>query len=164
VWVPSVYTSFAQYLTEHPSDLHPALAAAILALGLAALWANYEADAQRQRVRATGGKTTVWGRPPRTLVARYRTSDGTERENLLLVSGYWGLARHFHYVPELTLALCWTLPSGFGAAMPYFYLVFLTILLVDRASRDDRRCRAKYGAAWEDYCRIVPAKILPGIY
>jgi 7-dehydrocholesterol reductase len=164
VWVPGVYTIFGQYLAEHPRDLPPALAMAIALTGLAALWVNYAADAQRQRVRATDGRTTVWGRAPRTLVARYRTTDGAERTNLLLTSGYWGLARHFHYVPELVLALCWALPAGLAHVTPYFYFVFLTILLVDRAGRDDARCAAKYGAAWDEYRRLVPYKIVPGIY
>ena len=164
VWVPSVYTIFGQYLANHPRSLHPVWAAAIAGVGLAALWMNYAADAQRQRVRATGGDTTVWGRPPRTLLGRYRTNDGEERENLLLVSGYWGLARHFHYVPELLLALCWALPAGGANFVPYFYFVFLSVLLVDRAGRDDKRCAAKYGATWEEYRRLVPYKIVPGLY
>ncbi|MFH0344105.1 MAG: hypothetical protein ACHBNF_18730 [Chromatiales bacterium] len=164
VWVPGVYTIFGQYLANHPRSLHPAWAAAIAGVGLVALWMNYAADAQRQRVRATRGDTTVWGRPPRTLLGRYHTNDGEERENLLLVSGYWGLARHFHYVPELLLALCWTLPAGGANFVPYFYFVFLSVLLVDRAGRDDKRCAAKYGATWEEYRRLVPYKIVPGLY
>jgi 7-dehydrocholesterol reductase len=48
--------------------------------------------------------------------------------------------------------------------VPYVYVTFLTILLTDRATRDDRRCRAKYGASWEEYCRRVPWKIIPGVY
>lgn len=37
-----------------------------------------------------------------------------------------------------------------GAAIaPYFYTVFLVLLLVDRAFRDDTRCRAKYGKHWD---------------
>ncbi|UJR86290.1 hypothetical protein [Sandaracinus amylolyticus] len=164
VWVPSVYTISGQYLAHHPRELTPMLAIAIFVLGVAALWANYEADAQRQRVRATNGSTTIWGRAPKTLVARYRTSEGVERTNLLLVSGFWGVARHFHYVPELVLALCWALPAGLGHAIPYFYLAFLAILLFDRAARDDRRCHAKYGATWEEYQRLVPYKIVPGVY
>ena len=74
------------------------------------------------------------------------------------------MARHFHYVPEITLALAWSLPAGFNHFLPYFYVVYLTILLVDRASRDDRRCHKKYGAAWEEYCRRVPWKIIHGVY
>jgi 7-dehydrocholesterol reductase len=164
VWVPGVYTIFGQYLANHPRDLPAGAAAAISVAGLVSLWMNYAADAQRQRTRETGGKAPVWGRPPKTITAHYTTKDGEERTNLLLVSGYWGLARHFHYVPELTLALCWSLPAGFEHFVPYFYFMFLTILLVDRAGRDDKRCHAKYGAAWEEYRRLVPHKILPWVY
>lgn len=30
--------------------------------------------------------------------------------------------------------------------------------------RDDKRCRTKYGAAWEAYCARVPYKVIPGIF
>jgi 7-dehydrocholesterol reductase len=106
----------------------------------------------------------VWGRPPALISARYRTSDGKEHEGLLLASGWWGVARHFHYVPEITVALASSLPAGFNHFVPFFYVTFLTLLLIDRATRDDRRCRLKYGAAWEEYCRRVPWKIIPGVY
>jgi 7-dehydrocholesterol reductase len=125
--------------------------------------ANYFADAQRQRVRATGGHTTVWGRPPVLIVGHYRTSDGEAKENLLLASGFWGIARHFHYVPEILGAFFWTLPVLFASALPWFYPVFLTILLVHRAFRDDARCAAKYGADWDRYRARVPYKIIPGL-
>ncbi|CAN1804270.1 7-dehydrocholesterol reductase [Linum perenne] len=46
----------------------------------------------------------------------------------------------------------------------YFYVIYLTILLVDRATRDDDRCRSKYGKHWKIYCDKVRYRILPGIY
>ena len=79
-------------------------------------------------------------------------------------AGWWGLARHFHYVPEITAAFLWTAPGLFGHALPYFYVLFLTLLLTDRAFRDDIRCRSKYGADWEAYCKLVPYKMLPGVW
>jgi 7-dehydrocholesterol reductase len=164
VWVPCVYTLVAQFLVHNAKDLPGPVALACLAFGLVSIWVNYAADDQRQRVRETGGKTTIWGRAPETMTAKYVTSDGEERESLLLLSGYWGLSRHFHYVAEIGLALAWTLPAGFGHLVPYTYVVFLTALLVDRAGRDDRRCRAKYGADWERYCERVPWRIVPYIY
>ncbi|HEY2773777.1 MAG TPA: 7-dehydrocholesterol reductase [Candidatus Binatia bacterium] len=163
-WVPAVYAITAQYLVLRPYDMPWLLAAAVLLLGVAAICVNYDADAQRQRVRATNGNTTVWGRPPVVIRAHYKTADGKEHESLLLASGWWGLARHFHYVPEITLGLAWSLPAGFTHFVPYFYVTFLTILLFDRATRDDKRCRKKYGADWDEYCRRVPSKIIPGIY
>jgi 7-dehydrocholesterol reductase len=163
-WVPGVYTITAQYLVKHPRELGAPLTVALLALGFGALWVNYAADAQRQRVRSTGGKTTVWGKAPTLIHAEYTTADQKQHKSILLVSGYWALARHFHYVPELTLALAWSLPAGFDNFLPYFYFMFLTILLTDRAGRDDLRCRTKYGPFWDTYCAKVPYKILPGVY
>ncbi len=163
-WVPAVYPLAAQYLVLRPHDLPWPIAAAIFVLGVAAVFINYDADAQRQRVRATNVNTRVWGRPPELIRASYVTADGVEHESLLLASGWWGVARHFHYLPEVMLALAWSLPAGFSHFLPYFYVIYLTILLVDRAARDDRRCRRKYGEAWNEYCQRVPWKIFPGIY
>ncbi|RYY71411.1 hypothetical protein EON63_21735 [archaeon] len=71
--------------------------------------------------------------------AYYLTKDGERRSNLLLASGWWGLARHFHYVPEILASFFWCLPALFHHPLPYFYPVYLTILLLDRAYRDDKR-------------------------
>jgi 7-dehydrocholesterol reductase len=163
-WIAAVYTLAAQYQVLHGKDISAPYAVFCAALGVASLWANYAADLQRQRVRATKGLARVWGKPPEIVRAHYTTADGREHENLLLASGYWGVARHFHYVPEILLALAWSLPAGFDHFVPYFYVVFLTILLLDRAVRDDKRCRTKYGAAWDEYCARVPYKVIPGVF
>lgn len=164
VWVPAVYCLVALWLVEHPIAWHPAVAAAMVALGVLAIWINFQADDQRQRVRATDGQTTVWGKPPELIRARYTPADGVERESLLLVSGWWGVARHFHYVPELLLAAAWTIPAGLTHFLPWFYWIFLFILLMDRARRDEKRCAAKYGASWDAYVAQVPWRVLPGVY
>lgn len=163
-WLPCVYTIAGFYLVHHPHNWHPAAAIAMVVLGLGAIWVNYDADAQRQRVRATNGETTVWGRKPEVIQATYVPEDGVERTSLLLVSGWWGVSRHFHYVPEILLAAAWTLPAGFTHLLPWFYVVFLTILLVDRQGRDERRCANKYGEDWARYTARVPYRILPGVY
>lgn len=164
VWVPAVYPIAPLQIAISGTDVAWPVAILIGALGLFAIALNYAADAQRQRVRATHGKTLVWGRPPRLIEAEYRTEDGASRTNVLLASGYWGLARHFHYLPELAVAFAWSVPAGRSGAVAYFYFVFLTILLVDRAGRDDRRCADKYGRAWGEYRRLVPFRIVPGVY
>jgi 7-dehydrocholesterol reductase len=163
VWVPSVYTSSTLYLVHHPNHLGAPIALAIFVLGVLAVFINYFADEQRQRVRATNGQTTVWGKKPEIIVGHYVTERGEAKESLLLASGFWGLARHFHYVPEISAAFFWSLPALFSNVLPYFYVVFLTVLLSDRAMRDDNRCAAKYGKDWEAYRKKVPYKILPGI-
>ncbi len=163
-WVPAVYPIAQLHLATSGRDIEPWMAAACFVAGIVAIALNYHADAQRRAVRTSGGRCRIWGRPADVIRAAYTTADGRRRENLLLVSGCWGIARHFHYVPELTLALVWTLPCGTESFTPYFYFAFLFVLLVDRAGRDDRRCQAKYGAAWDAYRRAVPYKLVPHLY
>lgn len=161
VWVPCVYTSPSMYLVVHPIHLNSALAILIAALGTASIMINYFADKQRLNTRALNGEGKVWGKKPVTLVAHYHTEQGEEKQTLLLASGWWGVARHFHYIPELTGTFFWSVPALFTHFAPYFYVTFLTVLLVDRAFRDDQRCKKKYGNYWQQYCQLVPYKIIP---
>jgi len=162
-WLPCVYTASTLYLVDHPNDLGPILTVLLSAAGVLAIMVNYLADRQRQRVRALSGECTVWGRKPELVNASYVTASGEKKESILLASGWWGISRHFHYVPELLGALCWTLPALFAHALPYFYVVFLAILLTDRAFRDEKRCKSKYGDDWDRYCARVRYKIIPGL-
>jgi 7-dehydrocholesterol reductase len=67
-------------------------------------------------------------------------------------------------VPEILAALCWTTPVQLSSGMPYFYVVYLTVLLADRAFRDDARCAHKYQNDWAKYCARVPNLILPKLF
>ncbi len=120
-------------------------------------------DRQRQEVRKANGECLVWGKKAEFIRAPYQTETGETKTSLLLTSGWWSLARHFHYLPELLGALCWTLPALFFNVLPYFYFVFLLILLVHRSFRDDEKCSGKYGQNWKAYCEKVPYRILPGL-
>ena len=109
------------------------------------------------------GECTIWGKAPRVVVAQYTTENGKEKSSLLLASGWWGSARHFHYVFEILAALCWSVPVS-TTFMPYLYVTYLTILLFDRAHRDMARCKAKYGVHYDKYCEMVPYMIIPYVY
>lgn len=161
VWVPGIYTSSALYLVHHPNQLSWPTALLIFLFGTACILVNYFADRQRQVARVTKGECKIWGKKPVITLANYTTERGESKQNILLCSGWWGLARHFHYVPEILGALCWTLPALFDNFLPYFYVIFLTILLGNRAYRDDTRCLHKYGNDWKKYCEKVPYKIIP---
>lgn len=163
VWVPSMYTMHTLYMVEHPVVLSMPVAVFFLAAGIFCIWCNYDCDRQRQEFRATSGKAKVWGKEPDYITAKYTTAGGEERTSLLLCSGWWALARHFHYIPEIMASFFWCVPALFEHPLPYFYPVYLTILLVDRAWRDDARCADKYGKYWGEYCEKVPSKIIPGI-
>jgi 7-dehydrocholesterol reductase len=163
MWVPSVYTSASLYLVNHPVQLPTAVAVAVFLAGWAAIFVNFDADNQRQYVRSVDGKCDVWGRPAEVVRVQYRTADGETKRSLLVACGWWGIASHFHYIPELTAAFLWSAPGGFVHAFPFFYFAFLTVLLTHRAFRDDERCAEKYGEYWTAYRRRVPYKIIPGI-
>ena len=57
-------------------------------------------------------------------------------------------------------------PSPLTPLQPlaYFYFVFLCMLLFDRARRDCNRNKSKYGKYWDEYCKLVPYKIIPYVY
>ncbi len=163
-WIPCVYTSPALYLVHHPHSLGIVLTSTFLILGTACILINYLADRQRQMVRAKNGQCKVWGKTPEVTVANYTTAQGEKKQSLLLSSGWWGLSRHFHYLPEISGAFFWSVPALFSDFFPYFYVVFLTVLLMERAFRDDRRCANKYGKDWDVYCKKVPKKIIPYLF
>jgi len=62
----------------------------------------------------------------------------------------------------ISLAMC--MACGFNHVLPYFYIIYMTILLLDRIYRDDLRCRGKYGKYWDTYGKIVKYKLIPYIY
>lgn len=155
VWMPFNFTLQQQYLLVSPSSL-PAWAAVLLVvMNLAGYVIFRDSNLQKQRFRRDPTRP-VWGKPPRTL----KTKRGTE----LLLSGWWGLARHTNYLGDLTMALSWCLACGFGSVVPYFYFLYFAPLLLDRERRDHKLCKDKYGADWDEYCKRVPHRIIPWIY
>lgn len=163
VWVPSVYTSHTFYLATNGPDLTDVQAVVIFALGMLMIWMNYDADWQRFIFRQTKGECTILTKSPKFIKATY-TSAGRKKESLLLLSGWWGFSKHAGYMFEVSASFFWSAPAlASGLVCPYFYVIFLTILLVDRSFRDDNKCKAKYGKAWEEYSEQVPYKIIPGV-
>jgi delta14-sterol reductase len=112
--------------------------------------ANSEKDAFRKDPNAPG-------------VAHLR-SLATARGTRLIVSGWWGLARHINYFGDWLMAWAWCLPCGFGSVVPFFYVIYFGCLLLHRERRDEEACKAKYGADWARYTALVPSRIIPGIY
>jgi len=170
-YVPAVYTLHSRYLVLHPSGLSLPMALALFVLSLMGVVLNYAADRERDVFRATDGKALVWGKKPQYIEAQYtivdpKTGAESKRTNLLLASGFWGVARHFQYLFELTAAWSWCLLSNplVNGVIPMYYCLFLTYLLVDRANRDSLKMKKKYGKYYDEYCRLVPYKILPGVY
>jgi len=170
-FVPAVYTLHTRFCVQNPSGLSLPVASFLFVISLAGVVLNYLADRERDIFRASSGKALVWGKKPVFIEAQYtvvdrQTGAETRKKSLLLASGFWGVARHFQYFFELTAAWSWCLLANplVNGAIPLFYAAFLTYLLIDRANRDSKKCHLKYGKFYEEYCKLVPYKILPGIY
>jgi delta14-sterol reductase len=89
----------------------------------------------------------------------------TDGERSLLVSGFWGVSRHVNYLGEIFMATGLTLALGRpGVWGTWLYPLYYVALLVPRQIDDDRRCAAKYGPLWKEYCTRVPYRIVPGFY
>jgi delta14-sterol reductase len=54
--------------------------------------------------------------------------------------------------------------AGVKTPLTYFYPFYFAILLLHRERRDEHKCAAKYGAAWAEYTRRVPYRIVPWLY
>ena len=88
--------------------------------------------------------------------------DGSRR---LLCSGFWRLSRHINYLGEILMAVGLALALGRPLdPWPWLYPLYYVALLLPRQADDDRRCARKYGPLWEEYCRLVPHRIIPGVY
>ncbi|CAG2066545.1 unnamed protein product [Timema podura] len=163
VWVPCLYTFSSYYLVAHPPQISNLAAVGAALLGVATTLLNYRVDYEKQVFRsAPDGKCVLWGKPARYIVANLVTSPGKSRK--LLVSGFWGVARHLNYTFELVATLAWCLP-GWGLGLwPFLYFYFLVALLVHRTFRDEEKCSAQYGDSWELYCKEVPYRLVPYVF
>ena len=163
-WLPTMYTLQVQYLARYPVDIHPIFAVAILLTGLSGYILFRSVNDQKNRVRKTNGDCKIWGKPATYIRAQYKTSDGVERESLLLCSGWWAVARHANYIGDLILSFSMCATCGFTHILPWTYGIFMTAILVHRCHRDEKRCKEKYGKTFQDYCKRVPYRLIPGIY
>ena len=153
------------YLAYNPINLPLPVAAAVMALGLAGYYIFRAVNAQKDYFRRTNGEGLIWGAKPKYLEAMYYSSDGKERKSKLLLSGWWGVTRHMNYTGDLMGSAAYCLACGFeGHIMPYFYIIFMFILLTHRCIRDEHRCKAKYGKVWDEYTAKVPHRLIPGVF
>ena len=85
-------------------------------------------------------------------------------ENKLLCSGFWGIGRHLNYTGEILVYLSIASINGMQSFMPYVLPLSLLLLLMQRAWRDEQRCKIKYGQLWIKYCKIAKFRIIPFLY
>ncbi|XP_043931765.1 delta(14)-sterol reductase TM7SF2 isoform X1 [Protopterus annectens] len=153
-WVPFTYSLQSYFLVNHPVELNAFAAVIITILNLLGYFIFRRANSQKNTFRRN---------PKDPAVADLQTI-ATATGKRLLVSGWWGFVRHPNYLGDLIMALAWSLPCGFTHILPYFYVIYFTVLLIHREARDEHQCRKKYGLAWEEYCKRVPYRIFPYMY
>ena len=155
VWIPFTFSLQGLYLVDHPSELSWAASIALTVFNLAGYAIFRGANLQKHRFRKSP-EHQIWGRPPEFI----QTVRGTK----LLVSGFWGIARHSNYLGDLMMGLAWCMTTGFSRVLPYFYFIYFLILLLHRERRDHEHCARKYGPDWQAYTARVRWRILPFVY
>lgn len=163
-FLPLFYTSHSLYLVYHPINLNETTLYLIYVFGLSSIFLNYYVDYERKIFRERKGDIKTFGRQAKYITARYLDNYKLSKTSILLTSGFWGMARHVNYFFEILSALCWSLPALFDSVYPYYYVIFLTILLIHREMRDDQRCSEKYNKFWDEYKKRVPYRIIKYIY
>lgn len=151
VWIPFSFSIQGWWLLMNSVELTPAAIVANCFVFLIGYMVFRGANKQKH-VFKKNPKAPIWGKPPKVIGGK------------LLASGYWGIARHCNYLGDLMLALSFSLPCGISSPIPYFYPIYLLILLIWRERRDEARCAEKYREIWAEYRKLVPWRILPYVY
>ena len=151
VLVPFFYSLAGWWLIHASDPLSPIAAVAIVVLFAFGFWLFRGANEQKHRFKRDPN-VMIWGQPAQSLDGR------------LLVSGFWGIARHLNYTGEICVYLAFALTTGFASWVPYVLPAWLAGLLWHRSRRDERRCHAKYGELWEHYTQRVRFSMLPFVY
>jgi protein-S-isoprenylcysteine O-methyltransferase Ste14 len=162
-WVPFTFATQARFLAESAGSLEAQELSTWALVGVLGVQLGGYAI-----FRGANGQKNAFRRNPAAPAVSHLRSMPTARGTRLLVSGWWGLARHVNYLGDWIMGLAWCLPTGlFGlsSVVPYFYAIYFASLLAHRERRDDAACLAKYGAAdWGRYCALVPWRIVPWVY
>lgn len=162
VFVPAFYTFTTYYLANNPANISWKVGLIILLLGLFFIWMNYKVDAEKEAFKANNN-VEIWGKPAEYMDVRYM-KEGEEKDGKLLTSGWWGKSRHMNYTFEIGLSGCWSAVGYQLGFAPFLYLGYIIALLVHRIYRDEEKCKVKYGKYWDEYCKKVRYRLIPGIY
>ncbi|XP_075257685.1 7-dehydrocholesterol reductase-like isoform X2 [Convolutriloba macropyga] len=163
-WLPWMYTLQGHFLVYNPNQLSQISALLIFTLGTCSYLMFRSVNSQKDKFKQSDGNCLIWGKKATYIPAEYLTSSGERKGSKLLTSGWWGVARHMNYTADLVGALCYGLACGSKEFIPFFYFVFLLILLVHRCLRDEDRCKAKYGKSWNVYTSKVKYRLIPYLF
>ena len=151
VYVPFLYSLPGWWIMHHTEPFTSLEWGALVAFHLLALYVFREANWQKERYKRDKS-AHIWGKAPETIGGR------------LLVSGFWGIGRKINYTGEIGVYISFALCAGSESFWPYLLPCSLLVLLTQRAARDDKKCRAKYGDLWDAYCKRARFRIIPFVY
>ncbi|KAJ2155606.1 erg24, C-14 sterol reductase [Coemansia sp. RSA 551] len=150
-WVPVMYSLQARFLAFHPVHHSSPMAALIAVMAVASFLVFRLSNSEKNAFRTDPND-------PKVRHLKYIT---TESGSKLLVSGWWGMARHINYTGDWFFGLAQCLAAGFETPMTYFFAVYFLVLLLHRNYRDECKCRDKYKKDWIRYCEQVPYLFIP---
>jgi len=156
--VPFAYVMPEFYILKNNNQAPTAYFVGIFVLYAIGYFIFANSNLQKKRFRQDPN-ASIWGKPPKVLK--------TENGRNLLLSGWWGVARKINYTGDLIQAYCFglaTFPWPSFSLIPFTNALFLTGVTVQRETRDNRWCKAKYGKDWDTYCKLVPYKMIPFVY
>ncbi|KAG6037515.1 Delta(14)-sterol reductase [Claviceps citrina] len=102
VWVPFIYSLQTRYLSVHPVSLGPAGLAGAVALIALGFFIFRSANSQKNTFRTN---------PKDAQVAHLKYIE-TKTGSKLLISGWWGVARHINYLGDWIQSWAYSLPTG----------------------------------------------------
>jgi delta14-sterol reductase len=151
VYVPFLYALPGFWIVDETTPFTMAQWLALIAFFLTALAIFRGANWQKEHFKRDPN-APIWGKPAETVGGR------------LLVSGWWGIGRKLNYTGEVGVYISFALCAGVSHWQPFLLPLSLLLLLTQRAARDDKKCRAKYGPLWAEYCRRARFRMFPFIY
>lgn len=152
VLVPFSYTLQSRYLADHPYVLGPVKSALIFLIYVAGYIIFRQSNNQKNAFKDGD---------PSTKHLKYITSATGSK---LIVSSWWGIARHINYFGDWVVCLAYSLPTGFNTPLTYYFPIFFATLLIHRNSRDEAKCEEKYKETWVEYKKQVPYALIPYVY
>ncbi|KAJ2708132.1 erg24, C-14 sterol reductase [Coemansia sp. IMI 203386] len=150
-WVPFMYSLQARYLSFTPVELSREYTVFVALLSVFSFLVFRLSNSQKNAFRTNPND-------PALKHLKYITTKSGSR---LLVSGWWGMARHVNYTGDWFYGLAQCLATGFGTPMTYFFSAYFLVLLLHRNYRDECKCREKYAGDWDTYCKLVPYLFIP---
>jgi len=161
VWLPFMYTIQIPMLinqTENISNFRVFICLLLFIIGYYIFrTTNYQKDLFKSL-----NNCIIWGKPANYINVKYKTLNGEIHDSKLLISGFWGVSRHFNYLGDILIAISFSLPCN--NIIAYFYPLYMIILLLARIERDEHKCSKKYQDYWQQYKYIVKWKLIPYIY